>query len=100
MKKIFLFIVLAITLAVSTNAQRPGNNYTRDWQRIDSLSTKAGLTKTALTAVKKIYSAAAAEKNQLQLLKALIYQVLLESNLEEDASLNAIQLLEKQLPVL
>ncbi len=98
MKRASLFFLFAVILSAMTNAQRP--DYTREWKRIDSLSAKAGLTKSALAAVKEVYNAAAAEKNQPQILKSLIYQVLLGQHLEEDATITSIRLLEKQLPIL
>jgi hypothetical protein len=78
-------------------AQTPMKTYSSEWKKIDSLVTKQGLTKTALTAVDNIYNAALKEGNQTQVLKTLIYQVMLEENVTENGQVNGILKLEKNL---
>ncbi|HKP31576.1 MAG TPA: hypothetical protein VJT83_02580, partial [Chitinophagaceae bacterium] len=73
------------------------NNYNSQWRKIDSLVNKKGLTASALTEVQKIYAAAKKEKNDPQVIKALIYQMGLQQSREEEATEKAIALLEKEI---
>jgi hypothetical protein len=83
----------------SLQAQMPMKTYSTEWKNIDSLVMKQGLTKTALTAANNIYNSAIKEGNETQVLKALIYQVLLEEPITENGQLTGIQKLEKNLTV-
>src|SRR5580765_5273088 len=71
-------------------------NYGREWRRIDSLVGQRGLTQSALNAVNNIYSAAKKEKNDPQLIKALIYKMSLQGEKEENTDIKNIQQLEKE----
>jgi hypothetical protein len=84
----------------SIQAQTPVKTYSSEWKKIDTLLTRQGLTKTAITAVENIYNAALKEGNQTHVLKALIYQVMLEENITEEGQLHGIQKLEKNLAVI
>lgn len=50
------------------------NTYDSAWKKIDQLIEKKGLPKSALAEVQKIYDRAKKEKNNAQLIKALIYK--------------------------
>jgi len=101
---LFTGIALAITfikqgepkLTTPLNFQ-PGDPYDKEWKRIDSL-IHLGLPKSALMFIEKIYLRALKEKNHAQIIRALIYKMGSEYSYEEDAQLNSIIELEKELP--
>lgn len=51
------------------------NTYDSAWKKIDELINKKGLTKTAAAEIDKLYARAKKEKNNPQLIKALVYQL-------------------------
>ncbi|MFT3705658.1 MAG: alpha-2-macroglobulin family protein [Agriterribacter sp.] len=51
------------------------NSYDSAWKKIDELINKKGLTKTAASEIDKIYARAKKEKNDPQLMKALIFKL-------------------------
>ncbi|HTE24692.1 MG2 domain-containing protein, partial [Flavitalea sp.] len=83
----------------SIQAQTPMKTYSSEWKKIDTLVMKQGLTKSALTAVNNIYNSAIKEGNETQVVKALIYQVMLEENITENSRADGIIKLEKNLPL-
>ncbi len=88
-KNIHALCVLTILfLFFSTNspAQIKNTNYTIQWKKVEDLVNK-GLTKSALEEVSKIYEAAKKSKNDPQIIRALIYQVNLKQNIEEEQKL-------------
>ncbi|MEP7277288.1 MAG: alpha-2-macroglobulin family protein [Bacteroidota bacterium] len=66
-------------------AQQGISNYEARWKLVDSLTTKKGFTQSALEEVNKIYALAKKEKQDVQLVKALVYQASLEQSTIEDA---------------
>jgi len=78
---LFSFILFTHHLS----AQQKMTNYTALWKKIDSLSTKKGLTQSALEEVNKIYVLAKKEKQDAQVIKALLYQASLQQITEEEA---------------
>ena len=70
------------------------NYYDRAWKRVDSLVNKAGLTRSALTEVNKIYQQAVKEKNEAQTIKALVYRISLNENISDDNHTAGIRALE------
>jgi hypothetical protein len=72
----------------------PGPSDSLAWKNVDSL-VKIGLTESAQRAVEDLYQKAKQEGNEVQLVKALLYRIRLESFKEEQASLKAIQRLER-----
>ncbi|HXH19879.1 MAG TPA: alpha-2-macroglobulin family protein, partial [Chitinophagales bacterium] len=111
MKRYFLPLLLfttGIALAISLMKQEElkplpplnypvGNPYDKDWKRIDSL-LHLGLPKSALPFIEKIYQRALQEKNHAQIIKALIYKTGSEYSYREEAQINSIIQLEKELP--
>jgi uncharacterized protein YfaS (alpha-2-macroglobulin family) len=71
--------------------------YDKEWNQIDSLIQKGGLTESALTAVNKIYSQAKKEGNDAQLIKTLLYRAALQQMKEENAVEKSIHQLEKEI---
>jgi len=72
-------------------------NYTAAWKKVDDLINKKGLPESALNEVKIIYAAAKKEKNNGQLIKALVFRVNLQQVKEEDADIKAIKEIEKEI---
>jgi hypothetical protein len=93
MKQGLLLLLLCIT-GLGVHAQE--NAYDRRWHMVDSLIDKKGLTASALTEVNTIYSLARREKNEGQLIKALIYRVRLEQKRTDEGVPAAIKQLELQ----
>lgn len=73
------------------------NKYDKAWQKIDSLINKKGLTESALKEVNKIYAMAKLEKKEAQQIKALLYQMALKQEKEEDALIKNILQIEKEI---
>ena len=78
MKKILLTLVIGILTTISITAQP--DHYNRDtypeyWAKIDSLIDKAGLPKSALLEVDKLYEKATKEGNPAQQIKCLIFRL-------------------------
>jgi len=93
MKKGLLLLLLCVT-GFLVHAQE--NAYDRRWHIVDSLIDKKALTVSALTEVNTIYSLARREKNQGQLIKALLYRIRLEQKRSDEGVPAAIKVLEKQ----
>lgn len=88
---IFLFSFLRTNLFAQAN-----NNYTKQWKHIDELIAK-GLTKSALDETIKIYQTAKKDNNDPQIIKALLFRITLNRNLEENANVKSIALIEKEI---
>jgi uncharacterized protein YfaS (alpha-2-macroglobulin family) len=72
-------------------------NYTTAWKKVDELINKKGLPESALKEVQTIYNAALKEKNDAQLIKALIYRINIQQEKDEDDDVKSILQLEKEL---
>ncbi len=97
LKQTGIICLSLILISITGFAQTMNKNkYDALWKKTDSLVTKKGLTKSALVEVKKIYALAKAEKQDGQLIKALVYQIGLEESLQEDNDAKSIALLEKE----
>ena len=92
-----IFIANLLFFALTTMQAQPKFNYTAAWKKVDNLVTKKGLTTTALKEVQTIYTAAQKEKNDAQLIKALIYRINIQQQKEEEADVKSILQLEKEL---
>lgn len=88
-----LFCLLSFFLT----AQMRQTDYAAKWKAIDSLVNKKGLTQSALSEVNKIYALARQEKNDAQLIRALIYRINLQESTREDAVQSSIDDLEKEI---
>lgn len=60
------------------------NTYDSAWKKIDDLIQKKGLVKSASAEIEKIYNRAKKEKNEPQLLKALLYKLSIPLTTEEN----------------
>ena len=90
----FLLPVLFLFSVTVASAQQ---QYPKQWKRIDSLIEKAGLIKTALNEVNAIYSAAKKEKNNIQVIKTLLYKMSLNDQISDQGRYENIALLEKEI---
>src|SRR5665647_3409641 len=86
-------IILSFFSFSTLNAQRRMDDYFSQKKKVEEFQKK-GLTKSALTEVEKIYSSAKKKNNDPQIIKALLYKITLNQNIEEDASLKSIDTLE------
>jgi hypothetical protein len=78
MKTVFFIIFLAISLNVMAQ-----NQYTTEWQKVDSLSG-IGQAQTALDRVISIYDQSKTANQADQFVKASLYRMKLESDFEEE----------------
>ncbi|UAY52690.1 alpha-2-macroglobulin family protein [Ferruginibacter albus] len=79
-------ILLAVLLLTATHtiiAQQ--KDYAANWKKVDQLEKK-GLTKSALQEVQKIYALAVKENNDVQQVKACIYQANYKTALQEGSA--------------
>ena len=88
---------LCCLLPVLIRAQTTPAGYEAKWKSVDSLTGKEGLTESALVAVNRIYTLARQEKNDAQMIQALVYRINLESLNREDAKVAAIKELDKEI---
>src|ERR1700709_483770 len=88
------FLCLLSTLLT---AQIRQSDYETRWKGIDSLVSQKGLVQSALSEVNKIYTLARQEKNDAQLIRALIYRINLQGTTREDAVQATIGDLEKEI---
>lgn len=72
-------------------------NYEKEWEKIDQLIGKQNRPQSALTEVKKIYSLAKKEKQDAQVIKALIYMSDLQESTRENNSELSIREMEKEI---
>ncbi|HEY5392911.1 MAG TPA: hypothetical protein VIJ57_12385, partial [Hanamia sp.] len=72
------------------------NSYDAQWSKVENLQKK-GLTKSALNDVEKIYRSAKRYKNEPQVIKALLFKINLKQDIEEDASVKAIDSVESEI---
>jgi len=78
-------------------AQIRQSDYETKWKVVDSLTSKKGLVQSALSEVNKIYALAKQEKNDVQIVRALIYRINLQETTREDAVQLTIADLEKEI---
>ncbi|MDX2305122.1 MAG: alpha-2-macroglobulin family protein [Microscillaceae bacterium] len=69
--------------------------YEKAWKEVDSLERK-GLPQSALEVVNKIYQKAKSDKNDGQLIKAVMYRIKFMAFIEEDALVKSIQTLQNE----
>ncbi|MCF0058426.1 alpha-2-macroglobulin [Dyadobacter sp. CY356] len=70
--------------------------YESKWKNVTKYAEK-GLSQSALTEVKKIYQLAKKEKQDAQVIKAVVYMIDLQSENREDVEVISIQELEKEI---
>ncbi len=96
LKRILLVNLFLLSFITMLEAQNKFN-YTAAWKKVDDLMEKKGLTQSALKDVQLIYNAAKKEKNNGQLLKAVLFRLSLQQMKEEDADIKTIAAIEKEI---
>jgi len=91
-----MIICYCCLLSLSAKAQQIHDNYTTGWKKVDSLVTK-GLSNSALEQVGRIYTRARQDKNEPQIIKALIYRAGLQENTQDNGIAASITDLEKEI---
>jgi len=97
MLKYILALTCCSFLPFLLTAQPGMNDYAARWKKVDSLVDKKGLPQSALLEVNNIYLLAKKEKNDVQVIKALIYRVNLGEGRQEDAFQKNTADLEKEI---
>jgi hypothetical protein len=93
----FIPALLTILIVSCTMAQKPRTNYDERWKNVDVLLKQKGLTASALKEVEAIYTLAKKEKQEVQVIKALLYITELESDLQEDGELLSFSKIEAEI---
>jgi hypothetical protein len=83
-------------MGIARSQTSPGG-YAQKWKVVDSLMDKKGLTQSALREVNGIYTLARQEKNQPQMIRALVYRLTLQQVTSEDAGISSIKALQMEL---
>ncbi|HVZ97692.1 MAG TPA: MG2 domain-containing protein [Chitinophagaceae bacterium] len=91
-------LVAALLLILCNQAlyAQQKNDYVAQWKKIDELVSK-GLPKSAIAEVDKIYTSAKKENSDAQVIKALLYQMTLNQNAEEDVAEKNIGKMEAEI---
>jgi hypothetical protein len=96
LKAVFIFLFFSLFISLQTKAQTVVKNYEKEWKQVDAF-VKKELPKTALEQVKKIYQLAKKEKQDAQVIKALVYMTGLQGQITENAEAKTIVTLEKEI---
>ena len=91
-------LIKALLYKITLQQTMQENATTKSIDTLEQEITSAKeLTKSALEQVNKIYEAAKKDKNDPQIIKTLIYQVTLNQNTQEDATVKNIATVEKEI---
>jgi hypothetical protein len=93
LKQLLVFLVFCGWVLIGRSQTSPAG-YGVQWQIVDSLITKKGLTESALANVNRLYAMARREKNQPQAIKALVYRLHLEEQKSDEGLPSSIKELE------
>src|SRR6476661_3242905 len=93
----YLLFFLSSILSFQFSFAQQKFNYDREWKKVDSLVIKKGLTQSGLAVVDNIYAAAKKEKNDAQVIKALLYKLALQNEKQEDGEIKSIKQLENEI---
>ncbi len=96
MKTFFLFATLFSLFTMNANSQTAIKKYEPEWKKAEDY-VKKNLPKSALTEVKKIYQLAKKEKQDAQVIKALVYMTGLQTENREDNEVFSIAEIEKEI---
>lgn len=95
-KPFLLLFVLLFSIIRYSSAQTPLKYYEKEWKKVHSLAKK-NLPKSAFADVKKIYAIAKKEKQEAQLIKALVYMVGLQQTNRENNDLLSLREVENEI---
>src|SRR5688572_16535597 len=90
----FLILILSVTYGYG---QTPIKNYEKEWKKVDELIRKKNLPKSAFAEVKKIYELAKKEKQEAQIIKAVVYMIGLQQETREENESLSIHEIEKEI---
>ncbi|HEU4860375.1 MAG TPA: hypothetical protein VFT15_11080, partial [Chitinophagaceae bacterium] len=99
LKTLLSLVALILVFITPGYSQTPVKTYEKEWKEIDDLITKKKLPKTALAEVKKIYALAKKEKQDAQVIKAVVYMIGLQKETREENESEAIKEIEKEVAV-
>ncbi|MBS0028690.1 alpha-2-macroglobulin family protein [Chitinophaga sp. 22321] len=91
-----LFIGIFIVLIFSSNKMMAQFNYDNSWKKIATLEEK-GLPKSALEVANDIYAHAVKDKATAQQIKALIFQLKYNSQINDSSTLQNMQKMDQQI---
>src|SRR4030095_9982032 len=91
-----LLIFLTFSFLISTQIHAQTKNYEKEWKQVDGF-VKKQLPKSALEQVKKIYQLAKKERQDAQVIKALVYMMGLQQGITENGEVKAISDMEKEI---
>src|SRR6187399_1601998 len=97
LKTLSSLVIVICILITNSYSQTPVKTYEKEWKNVDELITKKKLPKTALAEVKKIYALAKKEKQDAQIIKAVVYMVGLQRETREDNESLAIKEIENEI---
>lgn len=91
-----LFIGIFIVLIFSSNKMMAQFNYDNSWKKIAALEEK-GLPKSALEVANDIYAHAVKDKATVQQIKALIFQLKYNAQINDSSTLQNMQKMDQQI---
>ncbi|MDR1055574.1 MAG: carboxypeptidase-like regulatory domain-containing protein [Prevotellaceae bacterium] len=87
MRHTILFLVIAFALGFTATAQNMQEmDYSGEWLKIDDLTNKQRLPKSALPEIKKVYDMALGQKNYVQVIKAIIYRMNCQKQMQQNTT--------------
>jgi TonB-dependent SusC/RagA subfamily outer membrane receptor len=90
-------LVLFFLSPIFLIAQVKKTNYDKLWENVNKLFSEKGLTKSALQEVDKIYTLSKKENMPAQTIKALLYKMQLQQNLQQQSEQAAIAIVENDI---
>src|SRR4030095_49081 len=97
LKTISSLVVFICILITTGYSQAPLKTYEKEWKKVDELITKQNLPQSAIAEVKKIYTLAKKEKQEAQVIKALVFITVLQKETREDNEIFSIKEFEKEI---
>ncbi|CAL1520621.1 alpha-2-macroglobulin family protein [Chitinophaga sp. MM2321] len=85
-----------IVLIISSNKMMAQSSYDNYWKKVAALEEK-GLPKSAMEEVNKIYTQAVKDKAEAQQIKALIFQLKFNAQINDSSSLQNMQKMDQQI---
>ncbi|HEX6194065.1 MAG TPA: hypothetical protein VFZ42_16945, partial [Chitinophagaceae bacterium] len=82
-KTLFLTSLICLLFAMDASSQQPTRNYDAEWKKVAAFVAKR-LPQSALVEVKKIYTMAKKDNQDVQVIKALVFIDDLQSETRED----------------
>jgi hypothetical protein len=92
-----LMVSLMFLICLRCAAQIKPTDYEAAWKRVDSLINQNDLPTTALEEVDKIYSMAKKERNEAQMIRALVYRIDFEDRGKENSPTQQLEEIDKEI---